>query len=67
MKTNATRQLDKLGLRYELREYKVDPEDLSALNVAAKVGLPPRQVFKTLVARGALHGVVLAVVPAADQ
>ena len=63
MKTNATRQLDKLGLRYELREYKVDPEDLSALNVAAEVGLPPRQVFKTLVARGDLHGVVLAVVP----
>ncbi|MGC4117751.1 MAG: Cys-tRNA(Pro) deacylase [Myxococcales bacterium] len=63
MKTNAARLLDKLGLKYELREYDVDPEDLSAETVAAKVGLPPEQVFKTLVARGDKTGVLLAVVP----
>jgi Cys-tRNA(Pro)/Cys-tRNA(Cys) deacylase len=64
MKTNAARLLDSLGIRYELREYQVDPEDLSAQTVARKVGLPPEQVFKTLVARGDRHGVCLAVVPA---
>lgn len=62
-KTNAARLLDTLGIPYELRPYEVDPEDLSAETVARKVGLPPEQVFKTLVARGDRHGVCLAVVP----
>lgn len=63
MKTNAARLLDSLGVPYELRDYDVDPEDLSAETVAAKVGLPPEQVFKTLVARGDRTGVLMAVVP----
>lgn len=63
MKTNAARLLDFLGIPYELRDYEVDPEDLSAETVARKVGLPPEQVFKTLVARGDRTGVLLAVVP----
>ncbi|MCC6539039.1 MAG: Cys-tRNA(Pro) deacylase [Bryobacterales bacterium] len=62
-KTNAIRILDQLGIKYEVREYKVDPEDLSAETVAAKVGLPAEQVFKTLVARGDRNGVCLAVIP----
>ena len=67
MKTNAARLLDKLGIRYELREYQVDPEDLSAETVAAKVGMPPEQVFKTLVGRGDRTGVLLAVVPGSSE
>jgi len=63
-KTNAVRLLDRLGVAYELRDYEVDPDDLLAESVARKVGLPPEQVFKTLVARGDKHGVCLAVVPA---
>jgi Cys-tRNA(Pro)/Cys-tRNA(Cys) deacylase len=63
VKTNAARYLDRLGIRYELRQYEVDPDDLSAETVAAKVGLPPEQVFKTLVVRGDRGGVCLAVVP----
>lgn len=62
-KTNATRLLDRLGVRYELREYEVSPDDLSAGRVAEKIGLPLSQVFKTLVLRGDRHGVCLAVVP----
>jgi Cys-tRNA(Pro)/Cys-tRNA(Cys) deacylase len=62
MKTNATRILDNLGIAYELREYAVDPDDLSAESVAAKIGLPAEQVFKTLVVRGDRGGVYLAVV-----
>ncbi|HXN50102.1 MAG TPA: Cys-tRNA(Pro) deacylase [Bryobacteraceae bacterium] len=64
MKTNAARQLDQLGIRYELREYEVEAEHLAAATVAAKVGLPPEQVFKTLVARGDRTGVMMAVIPA---
>lgn len=63
MKTNATRLLDKLGIAYTLHEYAVDPDDLSATKVAAQVGLPARQVFKTLVAKGDAQDIVMAVVP----
>jgi Cys-tRNA(Pro)/Cys-tRNA(Cys) deacylase len=63
VKTNAARALDSLGIRYELREYEVDPNDLAAESVAAKIGLPSGQVFKTLVMRGDRNGVCLAVVP----
>ncbi|HEY1908790.1 MAG TPA: aminoacyl-tRNA deacylase [Myxococcaceae bacterium] len=64
MKTNAARLLDTLNIRYELRTYPVDPDDLSAIRVAEKVGLPAAQLFKTLVCRGDRTGVCLAVVPA---
>lgn len=67
MKTNAARILDRLAIRYELHEYDVDPEDLTAATVARKVELPVEQVFKTLVARGDRNGVVLAVVPGDAQ
>ena len=52
-----------MGIHYELREYEVDPDDLAAETVAAKIGLPPEQIFKTLVARGDRNGVCLAVIP----
>jgi Cys-tRNA(Pro)/Cys-tRNA(Cys) deacylase len=63
MKTNAARLLDTLGIRYELRDYDPGDEHLAAEEVATRVGLPPEQVFKTLVARGDRTGVMLAVVP----
>lgn len=63
MKTNAVRLLDSLGVSYELRDYQVDPEDLAAESVAAKIGMPPEQVFKTLLARGDRRGHCFAIVP----
>jgi len=63
MKTNAVRILDALGVHYELREYEVDPEDLAAGTVAAKLGMPAEQVFKTLLARGDRNGPCFAVIP----
>ncbi len=67
VKTNAARVLDGLGIKYELREYKVDPDDLSAETVAAKIGLPPEQVFKTLAVQGDRNGIYLAVIPANEE
>src|SRR6201998_4368247 len=52
-----------MGIHYELREYEVDPDDLAAETVATKIGFPPEQVFKTLVARGDRNGICLAVIP----
>jgi len=63
MKTNAVRLLDSMGIAYELRDYEVDPEDLAAESVAAKIGMPPEQVFKTLLARGDRNGLCFAVIP----
>jgi Cys-tRNA(Pro)/Cys-tRNA(Cys) deacylase len=63
-KTNAARILDREGIPYELRTYTVDENDLSAPHVAEAIGMPPEQVFKTLVARGDREGVLLAAIPA---
>ncbi len=63
-KTNAARILDRLGVSYSLREYAVDESHLSATHVADAIGMPPEQVFKTLVARGDRTGVILACIPA---
>ena len=52
-----------MAIHYELREYEVDPDDLAAETVAAKIGLQPEQVFKTLVARGDRNGVCMAAIP----
>ena len=62
-KTNAARLLDQIGIQYELREYEVDPNDLAAETVAAKIGMPAEQVFKTLLARGDRNGSIMAVIP----
>ena len=52
MKTNGARFLETLGIPFELLEYEVDPDDLSAITVAKKIGMPPEQVFKTLLTTG---------------
>ena len=62
-KTNAVRILDQMDIPYELREYEVDPDDLTAEAVALKIGMPLEQVFKTLIARGDRNGVCQAVIP----
>ena len=58
-KTNAARILDGLSISYELREFPVDLDDLSAVHV--------EQVFKTLVARTDKAGVVMACIPGAAE
>ena len=62
-KTNAARLLDTLNIPYELRAYEVDPEDLTAISVARKIGLPPEQVFKTLLSQTNTGDHLFAVIP----
>jgi Cys-tRNA(Pro)/Cys-tRNA(Cys) deacylase len=62
-KTNAARQLDALNISYELRSYEVDPDDLTAISVARKIGLPPEQVFKTLLTLTHERDHLFAVIP----
>src|SRR5260370_35920849 len=63
MRTNGARFLEGLNIPFELREYEVDPEDLSAITVAKKIGMPPEQVFKTLLTNGGPGAYVFASIP----
>jgi len=62
-KTNAVRVLDALAIGYELRAYEVDLDDLTATNVARKIGMPAEQVFKTLLTEANTGEHFFAVVP----
>ncbi len=63
MKTNGARILESLKIPFQLREYQVDPDDLSATTVAKKIGMPPEQVFKTLLTTGGPGAHAFAVIP----
>ena len=63
MKTNGARFLDSLDIHYSLREYEVDPEDLTAITVAKKIGMPIEQVFKTLLTTDGAGNHFFAVIP----
>jgi Cys-tRNA(Pro)/Cys-tRNA(Cys) deacylase len=66
-KTNAVRALDRASIAYELRTYDIDESDLSAERAAAKLGMAPETVFKTLITRGDRTGPVLACIPAGTE
>lgn len=48
-KTNVMRILDSSKIPYTVLEYEVNEEDLSGASTAQKTGIPPEQMFKTLV------------------
>lgn len=62
-KTNAARLLDKAHIPYELIEYQVDENDLSAVHLAEQLNLPKDQLFKTILLRGDKNGVFVCVIP----
>lgn len=66
-KTNAMRLLDAAGVDYRTAEYVCDESDLSGVHAAAAIGMPPEQVFKTLVARGDRTGPLVFCIPVAEE
>lgn len=62
-KTNAARILDSLHIEYELRDFEVDTEDLSAAHAADLLGFDPAKIYKTLVLEGKPGGYFVAVIP----
>lgn len=64
MKTIAARILDQQKIPYSIHEYQWSEDELDAVTVAGKIGLPPGQVFKTLVVRGDKTGPLVACLPA---
>lgn len=66
-KTNAVRLLEAAGIDFTLGEYEVDEEDLSGVHAAELIGMPPEQMFKTLVARGDRNGIAVFCIPVAEE
>ncbi|MBR0401395.1 MAG: Cys-tRNA(Pro) deacylase [Lachnospiraceae bacterium] len=71
-KTNAMRILERLDIPFTLHEYEVSETGGAAgftngADVAAKQGLPPEQVFKTLVTIGADGGHYVFVIPVGEE
>lgn len=62
-KTNALRLVEQAGIPYREAFYEFDESDLSGLHAAKAIGLPPEQVFKTLVARGDRGGILVFCIP----
>ncbi len=62
-KTNAIRLIEQAKIPYRIAEYTYDETDLSGMHAAEAVGMPPEQVFKTLVARGEKRGVLVFCIP----
>lgn len=67
IKTNATRILETKKIPFELLEYDIDMNLLSAEDAAAKTGIAEERTFKTLCARGDKHGILLACLPAGRE
>ena len=62
-KTNAMRRLDSAKIKYEIKTYIVDENDLSGIHIADQIGIPYDQCFKTLVANGDKTGPVVFCIP----
>ena len=62
-KTNAIRLIEQAKIPCREAFYDYDEKDLSGLHAAQAVGIPPEQVFKTLVARGERTGIQVFCIP----
>ncbi|QIG89265.1 Cys-tRNA(Pro) deacylase [Chryseobacterium sp. POL2] len=66
-KTNAVRILESNQIPFELREYEVDEQDLSAEHVAESLGISPEKIYKTLILKGQKDPFLVAVIPGNAQ
>ena len=62
-KTNAVRLVMQNGYSCKEAFYEYDESDLSGNHAAEAIGLPPEQVFKTLVAKGSKTGINVFCIP----
>lgn len=66
-KTNAVRLVQQAKIQCREAFYDFDEKDLSGTHAAAAVGMPPEQVFKTLVARGDRTGINVFCIPVCSE
>jgi len=61
------RILEASGVPFRTGSYEYDESDLSGVTAARHLGVDASQVFKTLVLRGEKRGVIVAVIPVAEE
>ena len=66
-KTNVMRLLEQKKIKYTPHEYPHGDDAVDGATVAAICGLDPSQVFKTLVARGAIKSIYVFDVPVTGE
>lgn len=66
-KTNAMRILDSKKIKYSIKEYEVNEDDLGAVAVAAKTGVDIDRIYKTLVLKGDKKGYIVACIPGSSE
>lgn len=62
-KTNAVRLVEQAKIPCREHFYEFDENDLNGNHAAEAIGMPPEQVFKTLVARGERTGINVFCIP----
>ena len=62
-KTNAVRLVQQAKIPCREHFYEFDENDLNGNHAAQAIGMPPEQVFKTLVARGPKTGIHVFCIP----
>lgn len=62
-RTNVMRLLDQAKIAYRAAEYAFDENDLNGMHAAEGIGMPPEQIFKTLVAHADKGGYVVFCIP----
>lgn len=62
-KTNAIRILESNNIAHEVILYDFIEEEIDAVSVAKKIGLPPDEIFKTLIARANDNEILVFVIP----
>lgn len=62
-KTNAVRLVEQAGIPCREIFYDFDENDLNGNHAAKAIGMPPEQVFKTLVAQGERTGINIFCIP----
>lgn len=66
-KTNAIRILEKMNIPCQTHCYDCSDGVLDGVTAAAKIGMPPERVFKTLVCRGSSKRLFVFVIPVAEE
>ena len=63
VKTNTVRLVEQAGIPCRESFYEYDENDLNGNHAAKAIGMPPEQVFKTLVTRGERTGIHVFCIP----
>ena len=65
-RTNAMRMLDRQKIKYNVNTYEISDEHMDGTEVAHKVGIEDKYVYKTLVLENSHHQHFVFIIPVSD-